>query len=131
MRTLAGLTYFSRLAPDTQIAAHCGPTNLRVRCHLGLDIPAGDCGLRAGGETRSWQTGKCLVFDDRFEHEAWNRTRESRTILVVDLWHPDLSREEITAIRGLHRYALAQARNLSGYWRANDVARAKKREGYD
>lgn len=131
VRTLAGLTYFSRLAAGAQIAPHRGPTNLRLRCHLPLEIPEGDCALRVGGETRTWETGRCLVFDDSFEHEAWNRTTAARTILVVDVWHPDLSAAEITALRGLHRFALAQARNLNRYWNANEAARAKKREGYD
>lgn len=33
-----------------------------------------------------------VVFDDSFEHEAWNRHDSmSRLVLVFDLWHPDLS----------------------------------------
>jgi aspartate beta-hydroxylase len=131
VRTLAGLTYFSRLAAGTHIAPHRGPTNLRVRCHLALEVPQGDCALRVGEYVRTWEAGKCLVFEDRFEHEAWNRTAHARTILVVDLWHPDLRPEEIVALRGLHRFALAQARNLNRYWSANEAARGKKRDGYD
>jgi aspartate beta-hydroxylase len=131
VRTLAGLTYFSRLAPATHIAPHRGPTNVRLRCHLALEVPDGDCALRAGGETQTWEAGKCLVFDDSFEHEAWNRTARERTILVVDLWHPDLTSREIAALEGLHRFALAQARNLSVYWKANETARGRQRIGYD
>jgi aspartyl/asparaginyl beta-hydroxylase (cupin superfamily) len=34
-----GLVYFSVLSPGTHLAAHCGPTNTRLRCHLGLVVP--------------------------------------------------------------------------------------------
>jgi len=119
VRTLAGLIYVSRMRPGTHIAAHCGPTNLRLRCHLGLQIPQGDCAIRVGDETRGWREGGCIVFDDYYEHEAWNHTTEDRIVLIVDLWHPDLSSTEITLLEGLHRYAAAYARDLTQYWAAN------------
>jgi hypothetical protein len=124
MRTAAGLIYVSRMRGDTHIAAHRGPTNLRLRCHLGLQVPAGDCAIRVGTETRQWETGRCLVFDDFFEHEAWNHTEEDRLVLIVDLWHPDLSPTEITLLEGLHSYTSASARRLSRYWATNDKAAA-------
>lgn len=37
--------------------------------------------------------GKCLVFDDSYEHEVWNRTEGERVLLLFDLWHPDLVEE--------------------------------------
>ncbi len=43
---------FSRMRAGTHIAPHRGPTNLRLRCHLGITIPAGDCAIRVGEETR-------------------------------------------------------------------------------
>lgn len=122
--TQAGLAYVSRLRPGTHIAAHRGPTNLRVRCHLGLHVPPGDCAIRVAGEVRGWAEGACLVFDDFLEHEAWNATAADRIVLVVDLWHPDLSAREIRYLSGLHRYAMAHARSLQRYWAANDRARS-------
>lgn len=74
---------FSRMAPGTEIRPHEGYTHEVLRCHLGLVIPS-DCGLRVGEETRTWEPGRCLVFDDTTEHEAWNRSGESRVILLVD-----------------------------------------------
>lgn len=35
-----GYAFFSTLAPGTTIKPHCGATNLRLRAHLGLDVPA-------------------------------------------------------------------------------------------
>jgi Aspartyl/Asparaginyl beta-hydroxylase len=119
MRTSAGLIYVSRMRAATHIEAHRGPTNLRVRCHLAIQAPAGDCGIRVGDETRRWHEGKCLVFDDYFEHEAWNHTEEDRVVLIVDLWHPGLSATEVALLEGLHAYTHAYAQTLSRYWAAN------------
>jgi aspartate beta-hydroxylase len=113
VRTQAGLLYVSKLNPGTHIKAHRGPTNLRLRCHLGIKIPDGDCGLKVGGETRRWQEGRCLVFDDSLEHEAWNHALESRIVLIIDFWHPDLTATEIAFLEGLHRYATFQAVSLT------------------
>jgi aspartate beta-hydroxylase len=111
----------------THISAHRGPTNLRVRCHLGIDVPDGDCAIRVGDETRQWIEGECLVFDDHFEHEAWNRTAADRIVLIVDLWHPGLSPTEVRLLEGLQGYALAYARQLNRYWSSNAAAAAETR----
>jgi hypothetical protein len=123
VRTMAGLIYVSRMRPQTHIAAHRGPTNLRVRCHLGVKVPDGDCAIRVGDETRKWREGECLVFDDYFEHEAWNHTDEERIVLIVDLWHPGLSPTEVRLLEALHGYTDFHARRLSRYWAANAAAR--------
>jgi len=122
VRTHAGLMYASRMRPGTHIQPHRGPTNVRVRCHLGISVPAGDCAIRVGEETRHWEEGKCIVFDDYFEHEAWNHTNQDRIVLIVDLWHPGLTGAEISLLEGLHRYALGHATRLSRYWAANTEA---------
>lgn len=122
VRTLAGLIYVSRMRPGTHIAPHRGPTNLRLRCHLGISVPDGDCALRVGAETRRWTPGQCLVFDDHFEHEAWNHTDEDRIVLIVDLWHPALTPGEVHLLEGIQRYADAAARRLTRYWATNDAA---------
>ena len=85
-----GSAYFSLLRPHTRLAAHCGPTNARLRAHLGLVVPHGDCEIIVGGETRKWVEGKVVIFDDSFEHEVHNDTDEARLVLIVDLWHPML-----------------------------------------
>lgn len=124
VRTLAGLSYVSRLAPGTHVAPHYGPTNLRLRCHLAITVPVGNCGIRVDSQTRQWKEGKCLVFDDFLLHEAWNHTNSDRVVLIVDVWHPSLSDEEVALLTGLHRYAAAQAASLQAYWSANEKARA-------
>jgi Aspartyl/Asparaginyl beta-hydroxylase len=120
--TMAGLAYVSRMRAGTHIRAHTGPTNLRVRCHLGIRTPQGDCAIRVEDKTRRWEEGKCLVFNDRFEHEAWNHTDQDRLVLIVDVWHPGLSSTEVSLLEGLHRYAFSHARKLNRYWAANAAA---------
>ena len=45
-------------------------SNTRLTCHLGIEIPPGDVTITCGGEKRKWEQGKCVVFDDSFEHEV-------------------------------------------------------------
>ena len=123
IRSMTGLIYASRLSPGTRIAPHCASTNMRVRCHLAIQVPPGDCTLKVEGEARPWAEGKCSVFDDHFRHEAWNFTAHERIVLVVDLWHPDLTPDEIALIEGMQRYASASARHLNRYWSNNEEAR--------
>ena len=50
--------------------------------------------MRVGDEEVRLQEGKCIVFDDSFNHEAWNDDDKSRIVLIFDVWHPDLKVEE-------------------------------------
>jgi ornithine lipid ester-linked acyl 2-hydroxylase len=75
---------FSSLRPGTSIAPHTGYPDGVLRCHLGLIVPGAECGIRVGKETRHWEPGKCLVFDDTLEHEAWNKSDRTRIILLLD-----------------------------------------------
>ena len=92
-----GHAYFSVLQPGVHVRAHCGPTNTRIRLHLGIRVPAG-AEIRVGTESRTWEEGKCLVFDDSWEHEATNRSDRLRAVLLVDIWHPDLTRPQREAL---------------------------------
>jgi aspartate beta-hydroxylase len=90
---VAQQVYFSAMQPGTHLAAHCGPYNAVLTVHLGLVIPPG-CTMRVGREERTWQEDKCLVFEDGFEHEVWHRGARTRFILLLDIWHPDLTPAE-------------------------------------
>ena len=35
-----------------------------------------------------------IVFDDIFEHEVWNLSKDTRIVLIVDINHPELSEEK-------------------------------------
>ena len=69
---------------------HRGPYNGVLRLASRLD--------RAGAERQArdprrqqichWQEGKVLIFDDAYEHEAWNHTDKTRVVLFVDFVKP-------------------------------------------
>jgi ornithine lipid ester-linked acyl 2-hydroxylase len=82
--------FFSILAPGKHLPPHRGPWKGVLRLHLGLLIPepAEMCAIRVGSQTRHWQEGRVMIFDDTFEHEAWNRTDGVRVILFVDIMRP-------------------------------------------
>jgi len=92
----------SSLAPGRHILPHHGPINGILVGHLAVRIPAGDCKIRVGSTSRGWEHGKCFVFDDTFEHEAWNRTNEVRYVVLFNLWHPDLTEVERDVIKFLY-----------------------------
>lgn len=95
-----GQVKFSLLTPGVHIWPHCGPTNCRLRAHLGLKVPVG-VNLRVGDEIRTWHEGEFIVFDDSFEHEVWHNGSEHRLVLIVDLWHPDLTSEQRTTLTSI------------------------------
>lgn len=91
-----GNVCFSVLHPNTEIAAHYGSTNCRVRCHLGLKTPAKyqNCTLWVEGYSQHWEEGKALFFNDAFLHSVSHEgPAESsyRVVLMLDLWHPDIT----------------------------------------
>lgn len=98
--TRAPSIMLSLLRPHSKIPAHSGMVNCRFVCHLPLIVPP-NCGFRVGAETREWQVGELMVFDDSVEHEAWNNSSEDRLVLIFDVWRPDVSEEERQQIAAL------------------------------
>lgn len=128
VRTTAGLIYLSRVKARTKIAAHRGGSNMRVRLHLGILIPEGDCRLRVDQEITGWSAGKCMVFDDFYEHEVWNNTDQDRLVLVVDLWHPELSMPERLCLEAMDRQVNRQAQGRANYWETNRKQQTRERQ---
>ncbi len=91
----------SILAPGTHIQPHHGMLNTRLICHLPLIVPDG-CRLRVGNEVRTVAPGKLLIFDDSIEHEAWNDSDSPRTILLFEIWRPELTAAERNALRVMY-----------------------------
>ena len=84
-----GQVKFSVMHPGTHVWPHTGPTNCRLRMHIGLVIPEG-VSIRVTNEIRGWEEGEAFIFDDSFEHEVWHNGTEARLVLIVDMWHPDI-----------------------------------------
>ena len=82
--------FFSILAPGKHIPEHRGLYKGFIRYHLGVKIPKPitQCGIKVDGETRHWEEGKSLLFDDTYLHEAWNKSDEFRVVLFMDILRP-------------------------------------------
>ncbi|KAH8370629.1 hypothetical protein KR093_004381 [Drosophila rubida] len=87
-----GQVKFSAMQAHTHVWPHCGPTNCRLRAHLTLVAPEPQLtSLRVADQQRTWREGDLFIFDDSFEHEVWHNGTQLRLVLILDLWHPDLS----------------------------------------
>ena len=65
-------------------------------------IVRGPAGLRVAGRMRFHREGRCLAFDNSFEHTAWNNGDSRRVILTVQTFHPALTHFEREALRLIH-----------------------------
>lgn len=83
---------YSRLGAGSIINPHRGVAAKRLILHLGLAIPKGDLGLKVHDQSKVWENGKCLIFNDGLMHEAWNHTEEDRFIMIVIIDAPSRRR---------------------------------------
>lgn len=116
-----GLIYFSGLSPGSRIKPHFDMSNALLRLHLGLVVPEG-CSITVDGQTRTWQEGECLIFDGSFEHEVWHRGNESRWVLILDFWHPELTSAERKAMVMLSHLRSRERRVRQRLIQQKDVA---------
>lgn len=81
---------FSVFEPGKHLPAHRGPYNGVLRFHLGLkvDEQSDRLAIRVRDKLCHWQEGKALIFDDAYDHEAWNHTESTRVVLFVDFDKP-------------------------------------------
>jgi aspartyl/asparaginyl beta-hydroxylase (cupin superfamily) len=84
------MAMFSILEPGKHLPPHRGPYSGVLRLHLGLiePEPRGQLGIRVEKDVYHWREGEAVVFDDTYEHEAWNRTPHTRVVLFVDFTKP-------------------------------------------
>jgi aspartate beta-hydroxylase len=85
----------SFLAPGKHIPKHRGPFRGILRFHLMLTMPRtpdGEvgCVMEIDGKPYRLADGDCLLWDDTFPHEVWNRTDEVRAALLLDVWRRDM-----------------------------------------
>jgi beta-hydroxylase len=121
---IPGLTtaFFSILSPHKHIGEHRGPWRGVLRYHLALLVPEprDAAGISVGGQVAHWEEGRSLLFDDGYEHHAWNDTDGVRVVLFVDVIRPlkppaqQLNRALISAI-GWSPY-IQDARNRHEAW---------------
>jgi aspartyl/asparaginyl beta-hydroxylase (cupin superfamily) len=81
---------YSILEPGKYLPPHRGPYNGVLRLHLGLIVPEPRdmLGIRVENKVYRWREGEVVIFDDAYEHEAWNCTQHTRVVLFVDFRKP-------------------------------------------
>jgi beta-hydroxylase len=82
--------FFSILSPRKHIPDHRGPYKGVLRYHLALMIPEPreSCRIRVDDQFAHWDEGKSLLFDDSYDHEAWNDSDGIRVVLFMDVIRP-------------------------------------------
>ncbi|KAL7986572.1 hypothetical protein Chor_012855 [Crotalus horridus] len=100
LRTCVGSNVFgnaciSVLSPGTVITEHYGPTNIRVRCHLG-EVPQ---------VNRSWESSPCpapgtggTLDQPPLSAPPGSPEEGPRAVFMVDLWHPNVAAAERQAL---------------------------------
>jgi aspartyl/asparaginyl beta-hydroxylase (cupin superfamily) len=94
--------FFASMEPHSIIQPHSDFTNFVLTSHLALDIPySGDnkCRLSVGDTQRQWINGELMLFDTSIQHDAINESDLTRYILMLRVWHPDLSDLERQALQ--------------------------------
>jgi beta-hydroxylase len=80
---------YSYMNAQTHVKPHKGYSRMVLRCHLPLIVPDVElCALRVGDQVHHWKEGELVIFDDSFEHEAWNRSDKRRVVLMFDIPNP-------------------------------------------
>ena len=80
---------FTYLPPGARLVRHRDPYAGSLRYHLGLKTPnSEDCHIVVDTETRFWQDGQGMLFDETYLHYAENKTDKGRLILFCDIERP-------------------------------------------
>jgi hypothetical protein len=94
--------FFASMKPHSKIELHSDNTNFVLTCHLAIDIPESGrnkCRLTVGDDTRQWINGQVMLFDTSILHDAINESDKTRYILMLRVWHPDLTDVEKEALQ--------------------------------
>lgn len=96
---------FARQRPGSAVARHSDGRNFVLTCHLGLRVPPGGastCWIDVAGQRKGWEEGKALILDTSFWHATSNESAEDRHVLIIDFFHPDLTKVECEALKFIY-----------------------------
>jgi aspartate beta-hydroxylase len=105
----------SFLAPGKHIPRHRGPFRGILRFQLGLSMPVAGDGrpaavLALDDREHRIGDGECLLWDDTYPHEVWNRSEQTRIALLLDVRRRGMSRDLAVLSRALIAVAGVMAR---------------------
>lgn len=85
-----------------------------------VELDEVQCGITVGGESATWEEGRSLLFDDGYDHHAWNDSDEVRVVLFVDVLRPlraPADRVNRTLVQAIGRSPyITDARNRHQAW---------------
>ena len=91
--------FFAKMEPHSDIKPHSDGCNFVLTSHLGVDVPEGQCDLTVGDTTVEWRNGEVTLFDTSILHKAENRADVTRYILMLRVYHPELTAAERAALQ--------------------------------
>ncbi len=94
---LATEALYSRLAPQTSIEPHSDCANYVATVHLPLADSLAS--ISVANEVKGYSAGKVIFFDSSFTHSVENASAYPRDILLFNVWHPELSDDEVASLK--------------------------------
>ncbi len=76
---------FSCLEPNVITALHHDFNHDILRCHIPITIPIGDTAIQINNKKYKWNMNEYFIFDDTYDHQAWNYTNKIRVVLIIDI----------------------------------------------
>lgn len=81
--------FFSILEAGKSVPAHNNSYCGMLRYHLGLVVPSDNPPkIRVKDQFYTWREGASVLFDDCWDHEVFNESKEDRVVLLVDVLRP-------------------------------------------
>ena len=90
-----------------------------LRCHLPL-IGLEGARLHVADQVITYSENEAVVWDHAFRHEAFHDGSETRVVLIVDFWHPDLSDAEVRFLETLRSAKLRVGRQIAEITKQKD-----------
>jgi len=76
---------FSCLEPGVITSLHHDFNHDILRCHIPIIIPTGNTAIKIHNDTIKWNDNEYFIFDDTYDHQAWNYTNSIRIVLILDI----------------------------------------------
>lgn len=81
--------WFSIMEAGQNIAPHRTRSYGYLRYHTGLIIPEEKPPkIRIKDQFHTWEAGKSMLFDNSWEHQVYNESKQDRIILITDILRP-------------------------------------------
>jgi hypothetical protein len=124
-RSVPGVHFaaFSLMGPGATIHPHTDVGPRALRCHLPLRVPPGRL-FQVREERRTWEEGRCLVFDGSRTHTAWNPSGEPHVMLARDE-----DGEVVAHFAGVPRRTLLEGRTVTFTVAVDSMVAPERRRG--